>query len=123
MSERQSRAFLLSLVAGILILINAIAVAAVATWFPSLFPTLPGSSGNDTSILYSVAIIGLFCGILVTLGAMMLRGRPAQRRAWGIIIIAFSAASVITGGGFIIGFIIGIVGGSLALSRGSRTDR
>jgi len=117
MSERQSRAFLLSLVAGILILLNAISVAAAATWFPSVFPLIPGSSGNDVAVLYSVATIGLICGAWVALGAIMLRIRPAQRRVWGIVIIVFSIPSVITGGGFIIGFILGIVGGVLALSR------
>ncbi len=116
-NERQTRSFLLSLIAGILILINAVSVAVVATWFPSLFPTLPGSSGNDTMILYSVAGVGLVCGALVTLGAILLRSNPTHKRAWGLMTIAFSILSVVTGGGFIIGFILGIIGGALALSR------
>lgn len=103
--------------AGILILINAAAVAAAATWFPGIFPTLPGSSGNDPAILYTVAIVGLICGALVVLGAIMLRSRPTHRRAWGVMIIVLSIPSVVTGGGFIIGFILGIIGGALALSR------
>ncbi len=73
---------MLSLVAGILILISAIAVATVATWFPSMFPMLPGASGNDTTVLYSVAVFVLSFGILVTLGAMIQRNRPAHRRVW-----------------------------------------
>ena len=98
-------------------MMNAVAVAAAATWFPDLFPTLPGSSGNDTSTLYSVAVVGLICGAMVLIGAIMLRRMPAQRRAWGIIIIVFSIPSVVTGGGFIIGFIIGIIGGVRAIRR------
>jgi hypothetical protein len=35
----------------------------------------------------------------------------------GIIVVLFSILSVITGGGFIIGFILGIIGGASALSR------
>jgi hypothetical protein len=35
----------------------------------------------------------------------------------GIMIIIFSIPSVIMGGGFIVGFILGIIGGKLALSR------
>ncbi len=116
-SEKRTRAFVLSLIAGILILLNAAAVAAVATWSPGLFPTLPGSSGNDTAVLYDVAVVGLICGVLVVLGAIMLRSRPEHKRAWGIMIIVLSIPSVVTGGGFIIGFILGIIGGAMALSR------
>jgi len=117
LSEKQSRAFTLSLIAGILILINAAAVAAAATWSPGMFPTLPGSSGNDPAILYTVAVVGLICGALIVLGAIMLRRKPTLKKAWGIMIIVLSIPSVVTGGGFIIGFILGITGGVLALSR------
>jgi hypothetical protein len=120
--RRQTRAFSLSLTAGILILANATAVAAAATWAPELFPTLPGSSGNDPATLYTVAVVGLICGALVLLGAVLLRIRPALRRGWGVMIVVFSAPSVVTGGGFIIGFIIGIIGGAYALSREHESD-
>ncbi len=114
-SERPSRAFGLSLIAGILILANAASVGAAATWFPWVIPTLPGSSGNDTTVLYSVAAVGLICGALVLLGALNLRRKPANRKAWGIMIVMFSIPSVVTGGGFLIGFILGIIGGASAL--------
>jgi hypothetical protein len=39
-----------------------------------------------------------------------------NRKAWSIMIIVFSIPSVITGGGFIIGFMLGIVGGAMAFS-------
>ena len=115
-NEKPTKAFALSLIAGILILTNAASVATAATWFPWIIPTLPGSSGNDTTILYSVAAVGLVCGVLVLFGAMMLRNRPANKKAWGIVIVVFSIPSVVTGGGFIIGFILGIIGGASALS-------
>jgi hypothetical protein len=35
---------------------------------------------------------------------------------WGIIVVVFSIPSVLSGGGFVIGFILGIIGGALALS-------
>jgi hypothetical protein len=46
----------------------------------------------------------------------MPHSRPANKKAWGMIIIVFSIPSVVTGGGFIIGFILGIIGGKSALS-------
>jgi hypothetical protein len=117
MNEIKDRAFILAILGGTLILLNAASVAVAATWYPDLFPTLPGSSGNDPIVLYGVAVIGLICGAGVVLGATMLRQRPAGRRMWGAMIIAFSLLSVVTGGGFVIGFILGIFGGAQAVLR------
>jgi hypothetical protein len=97
--------------------LNAASVAVAATWYPDLFPTLPGSSGNDPNILYGVAGIGLICGAMVVLGAMLLHQKPARKRSWGAMIIAFSKASMITGGGFVIGFMLWILGGVQAILR------
>ena len=106
----------MSLTAGILILCNSALLGVAATWFPWIIPTLPGSDGNSTVPFASLTAVGLTCGALVLLGAIMLRSKPVNRKAWGIVIIVFSMPSVVTGGGFIIGFILGIVGGALAFS-------
>ena len=115
-SGKLTRAFTLSLTAGILILCNSALLGAAATWFPWVIPTLPGSDGNSTVPFASLTAIGLACGVLVLLGALMLHSKPANRKAWSIMIIVFSVPSVITGGGFIIGFILGIMGGARAFS-------
>jgi len=115
-SEKPTKAFILSLTAGILILSNTVLLRVAATWFPEMTPTLPGSSANDTTVLYCLTALGLIFGVLVLLGAIMLHIRPPNKKAWGIIVIVFSIPSVITGGGFIIGFILGIIGGVKALS-------
>jgi len=116
-SEKPTKAFALSLIAGTLIISNSALLGAAATWFPWIIPTLPGSSANDTTVLVRLAAVGLILGVLVLLGAIMLHIKPANKKAWGIIIMAFSIPSVITGGGFIIGFILGIIGGARALRR------
>jgi hypothetical protein len=116
-SEKPTKAFILSLIAAILILCNSALLGVAARWFPGMIPTLPGSSANDTTVLYRLTAIGLVCGIFVLLGAFMLRIKPENKKAWGIMILVFSIPSVVTGGGFIIGFILGILGGALALSR------
>ena len=59
-------------------------------------------------------VLGLVCGALVLFGAIMLRIKPENKKAWGILVIVFSIPSVVTGGGFIIGFILGIIGGASA---------
>jgi Family of unknown function (DUF6114) len=116
-SEKSSKAFILSLIAGILILCNAALLGAAATWFPGIIPTLPGSDNNSTIPFAGLTAVGLICGVLVLLGAIMFHNKPVNKKAWGIMVIVFSIPSVITGGGFIIGFILGIIGGAKALSQ------
>ena len=122
-NEKPTRAFMLSLIAGILILSNSALLGAAATWYPWAIPTLPGSSANDTKRLYYFVAVGLTCGVPVLLGAIMLHSETAKKKAWGIMIMVFSILSVVTGGGFIIGFILGIIGGALALSLKPKIDR
>jgi hypothetical protein len=50
------------------------------------------------------------------IGALMLNTRPTEHTAWGIIILVFSAISILGMGGFLVGAILGIVGGALAIS-------
>ncbi len=46
----------------------------------------------------------------------MARGKTLNRRICGITVIGFSIPSVIMGGGFIVGFILGIIGGAKIFS-------
>jgi hypothetical protein len=114
--EKPTKAFYFALMAGILMIINAVLLGVVAKWFIGIMPTLPGSTGNDPTLLMELGVLGLVFGGLVLLGALKLRFNLANKKAWGIMIIVFSVPSVIMGGGFIIGFILGIIGGKFALS-------
>jgi len=58
--------------------------------------------------------------VLVLVGAIMLHSSPINKKAWGITVTVFSIPSVVMGGGFIIGFILGIIGGAMAFSRKPR---
>jgi ABC-type phosphate/phosphonate transport system permease subunit len=66
--------------------------------------------------LIELATLGLIFGVIISLGALMLHFKPANKKAWGIMIMLLSIPSVVMGGGFIIGFILGIIAGKLALS-------
>jgi hypothetical protein len=115
-NEKSTKAVILSLIAGILIVSNSALLGIAARWFPGMIPTLPGSA-NDTTVLYRLTAVGLIVGVIVLLGAVLLHSKPVHKKAWGIMILVFSIPSVVTGGGFIIGFILGIIGGALTLSR------
>jgi len=109
------------LIAGILVLINSSAVGVAAVWFPWIFPTLPGSDNNSNVPFATITIIGLVSGVLLLIGALMLYGKLMSSKAIGIVIIVFSIISMLTGGGFVVGFILGIIGGVKALKWKSET--
>lgn len=54
-------------------------------------------------------------GAMVLLGAIMMNARPHETRNWGIIVLIFSVLGLAGMGISILGGIIGIVGGALAL--------
>ncbi len=113
--EKPSAAFILSLIAGILILINGVAIGAVRSFIGPYIPGM-GERALVKSILGTVMMVGIILGVIVIIAAVMLYRNPTQKTMWGIIILVLSIISLFIGGGFIIGLILGIIGGALALS-------
>lgn len=66
-------------------------------------------------IMYGLFMVSIVSGVIVLLGAIMLNRKPEQRYTCGLVIIIFSATSILGMGGFLVGSILGIVGGILAL--------
>ncbi len=106
-------AFALALVSAILILLNAAALLSPSFWGPpinwsGIFWWLGGSSGLGQSI---AVLIGLVAGFTVmTGGIMMLMRRGAIGAS---VALPFAALSLIVGGGFLAGAVLGIVAGIL----------
>ncbi|HVH14961.1 MAG TPA: DUF6114 domain-containing protein [Candidatus Angelobacter sp.] len=63
----------------------------------------------------ATSVFGLICGIIVTMSAVLLRLKPSQRQTWGILVLVFSILGFFGFGGFIVGSILGIVGGIMTL--------
>jgi len=126
--------FVLSLIGGVFILLGAIVTsmftfgsAAIVGSMSSSMSGMMGGMNGQTGMgmmiggmmgVYPIfSIIGLTSGALVILGAVMLYSRPFEKDLWGAVIIAFSILGIFGGmGGFVIGLVLGIVGGALALA-------
>ena len=124
-SKNLNLTFMLSLTGGILMLINggmSFTMLTYGTDFGFMwgmmggYMGMMGSLGFPFSSFLGLALVGLVCGIIVTIGAFMLNSRPAEHRSWGVVILIFSVISFLGMGGFYIGAILGIIGGALALS-------
>lgn len=104
--EKPTAAFALSLVAGIFILLNGLIIAFMGAIFAVIFPALGAA----------IALFGLIFGIIVILGAGLMYSKPSAVKTGAIIVLIFSILSIVIGGGFVMGFILGIVGGALGLA-------
>src|SRR5438552_15388430 len=72
-------------------------------------------AGAAAGIFIIYGAVGLIFAILVMVGAVMLWMKPQSHVAAGGIIFLFSLFSIISGGGFVIGLILGIVVGILGI--------
>jgi len=107
-------AFVLSLIAGILVILNSAALLATGFWGPptnwsGIFFWLPSIGQSYAFALGTIIGLVLIMGSLVSI---LRHGVLAD-----IIIFPFAIFSLIVGGGFIAGMVLGIVGGILGALR------
>jgi hypothetical protein len=71
--------------------------------------------GFVAGILTGVGLFGLICGIIVLGSGVMVRIHPEQSTVFGVLILIFSVLSFFGSGGFVVGAILGIIGGVMIL--------
>jgi len=113
--------FLLALIGGFLILVDGAVIAGLGAKIIKLsFITFPSgyvgiSVGNfwTPNLLIAFGAVGLALGMLVIFGSVLIR--QGYLTEGGVVVIIFSTFSIFTGGGFIVGFILGVIGGILGI--------
>jgi hypothetical protein len=115
-TKRAVIGFIISLLAGLLILIQGIVRLVRAEWALDFgFGEIPRRLFGET-FLTTRGIFAVVFGIVVLVGAFLMY-RPGKEMAGGIIVLVFSAVSIIAGGGFLVGFVLGVVCGVLGLVK------
>lgn len=115
LGEKPTAAFVLSLVGGIFILINGILLAVIAFIGGAILSLIP-MLGFIGGIVMIMGTVGLVLGILIVIGAIQINsGELNKVRTWSLVVLVLSIVSIFIGGGFIIGFILSLVGGILGL--------
>jgi hypothetical protein len=64
-----------------------------------------------------IPVISIVTGAILIIGGYLIYRRPESAGKWRIAILAASIVSLFSMGGFLIGAILGIIGGILALTR------
>lgn len=118
MSEKPTAAYVLSVIGGVLILLSGLAVAVVFGILGAVVSIIPGAGGIGGGAMILFGLLGLIFGILVIVGAVMMNsGVQSKVKTGSIIVLVFSILSLPTvGGGFFIGFILGLIGSILGLT-------
>ncbi len=118
LAEKPTAAFVLSLIGGILILLGGIFGAIIGIIGGAAMSIVPGF-GWLSGLIIALGILGLIFGIIVILGAVMINsGERGKVRTGSILVLIFSILSLFVGGtgGFIIGFILSLIGSILGLT-------
>jgi hypothetical protein len=121
-AEKPTPAFILGIISGVLIIIGGI-TGIMWMWVRSSYGggwlgmMGPSMMGRWIPWLWgSLTSVVLISGVIILVEALMLQSRPSQSQTWGILILIFSMVSLFSMGGFIIGAILGIIAGILALT-------
>lgn len=105
--------FILSILGGILVIINAAALLSTPFWdlWITIFFWLPTI---DPSATHGLAFaIGAVIGLIVVVGSLMMI--LGYGTIGSIVVFPLAVLSLVIGGGFIAGFVLGIVGGILGM--------
>lgn len=118
MEETPGLAFALSLAAAVLLLLSGFVgftAWTAARWCMGMM-CMWGWSWPWGAGWHYIVLINIVSGVIVLIGALMLYSRSKQAHTWGILVLVFSIVSLVGMGGFVIGAILGIVGGALAMA-------
>ncbi len=111
--------FVISLIAGILILFSGIVTGLIASFMASIIgPIQIGRISIDIySILYPLMAWKIILGIILIIASVSFYRNPLKKTLWGTIILVLSIMSVFPPGpiGFA-GAMLGIISGILVLS-------
>jgi hypothetical protein len=129
--EKPTAAFILSLIAGIFILLGG----GIMSMFGSFmgyygYGIMRGYGGFGGMMGYGrypfglmgaafgvLGFLGLIFGAIIIVSAVMLNRKPAEHTTWGIVIVVFSALSIFGSAmGLGVGLVLGLIGGILAIT-------
>ncbi len=129
-NQGPTTSYILSLIGGLIVLLYSLLSLVmfalygpywdgIGGWMTGMmggYHDFMGIYGGSTEFLAVISIVGLVSGVIMVIGAAMLRAHPQEHVMWGTVIIVFSAISFVGMGGFFIGALLGIIGGAFAIS-------
>ena len=114
MGDKPTAAMVLSLIGGLFVIFGGAALAFAGSIIGSFNVTGAASASNT---VLALGVVGVIMGIIMVIGGFMMYSKPTSAKMWGVIVLILSIISWVTAiGGFFIGFLLGLIGGILALT-------
>lgn len=110
LEPRPTLAFILSMLGGIFI-----ALGGATEFYFALVVYDQGLSSIFDPWIVELGIVGLGLGIITVLFSVALYNQPQHHVLWGVLIIVTSVASVVSYAGFLVGLVLGLIGGVIAI--------
>ena len=107
--DRAVGAFILSLLAGVLIFGEGVLFLFAAYTAGHI-----GYAGEAFVLLGGLGFFAAFFGLIILVLAILMFVNPEYTVGYGVAVLVFSLVSFLVGGGFLIGSVLGVVGGVLA---------
>jgi hypothetical protein len=111
--------FVLSLFSGVLIVLQGVFLVIRSRWILELGLGAVRRHSLGAMAFGVLGAVTVVLGLTIFLGACLLCN-PKSERQGAVTVIVFSALSIFTGGGFLVGLLLGVIGGTLVLSKTER---
>ena len=106
-SRLASIPFWLSMAGGLLVLIEGVTIVVAG-------PVLVSDTLGLGTVVFGLGTV--IMGAVIVWAAYSVRSVPSKRVTYGAIVAMLSVAALVLAGGFVIGSILGIIGGSWAIT-------
>jgi len=111
----------LSLAGGIITVLVGVLFVIVSLALPAWMIMMPQFAGIARAAIALFGVWGVVVGIILLLGANMLAGKNKERARQGsMLVLIFGTLGLVTLQGFVIGPIIAIIGGAIAVGETSK---
>ena len=110
--EMRSWAFVASLVGGVLVAAGGLVMGFMMLMMGGMM----GMMGSMPMLPAALPLWGLVTGLVMVIGAFRVRAFEMEAMPWGVAILVASALSLLAMGGFLIGAVLGVMGGGLAVA-------
>lgn len=123
-SGKPTVVYVLALISGLLIIIVSVYnlfrwfYSPFAGWYPPMWCPMCGWAMGRLSWGFFIpfVLLHLASGVIILLAGYMAYANPANIQTWGTIIVIFSVLSLLSGWSLVIGAVLGLVSGILALT-------
>ena len=109
-------AYVLLLIGGIFTLLSGLFALSTSLFATSLLSAV--GFGVFGAWMTVTGASGVVCGALMIVAAIRISSADAnQVRKWSAIGLVFTLIGIVSGGGFVVGFILGLIGSIMGLTR------